>query len=40
MPLWSGEQERARVADYLEAGEMVEVTPVFGLVHSFLVSQE
>ena len=40
MPLWSGEQQRECVADGLEAGEMVEVTPVFGLVHSFRVSQE
>lgn len=40
MPVWSGEKQRARVADCLEAGEMVEITPLFGLVHSFRVSGE
>jgi hypothetical protein len=40
MPVWSGEKQRARVADCLEAGEMVEITPMFGLVHSFRVSRE
>ena len=40
MPVWSGEKQRARVADCLEAGEMVEITPMFGLVHSFRVSAE
>jgi hypothetical protein len=40
MPVWSGEKQRARVADCLEAGEMVEITPMFGLVHSFHVSRE
>jgi len=40
MPVWSGEKQRAHVADCLEAGELVEVTPMFGLVHSFRVSQE
>jgi hypothetical protein len=40
MPVWSGEKQRARVADCLEAGEMVEITPIFGLVHSFRVSGE
>jgi len=39
MPLWSGEQQRERVADCLESDELVEVTPVFGLVHSFRVSR-
>ena len=40
MPLWSGEKQRARVADCLEAGEMVEITPMFGLVHSLRVSRD
>lgn len=40
MPVWSGEKQRARVADCLEAGEMVEITPMFGLVHSFCVQGE
>lgn len=40
MPVWSGEKQRARVADCLEAGEVVEITPMFGLVHSFRVSTE
>ena len=39
MPVWSGEKQRARVADCLEAGEMVEITPMFGLVHSLRVSR-
>jgi len=39
MPLWSGEKQRARVADRLEAGELVEITPIFGLVHSLRVSR-
>ena len=39
MPLWSGEQQRERVADCLEADELVEVTPMFGLVHSLRVSR-
>jgi hypothetical protein len=40
MPVWSGEQQRERVADSLEAGEMVEITPIFGLIHSFRVATE
>jgi hypothetical protein len=40
MPVWSGEQQRERVADSLEAGEMVEITPMFGLIHSFRVATE
>jgi hypothetical protein len=40
MALWSGEKQRARVADCFEAGEMVEITPMFGLVHSLRVSRE
>jgi hypothetical protein len=39
MPVWSGEQ-REHVADCLEAGEAVEITPMFGLIHSFRVSTE
>jgi hypothetical protein len=37
MPLWSNE-EREHVAECLETGEVVEVTPMFGLIHSFRVS--
>jgi hypothetical protein len=40
MPVWSGEKERERVADCLEAGEVVEITPMFGLIHSFRVSTD
>lgn len=38
MPVWSHEQQREHVADCLEAGELVEITPMFGLIHSFRVS--
>jgi len=38
MPVWSYEKQRERVADCLEAGELVEITPMFGLIHSFRVS--
>jgi hypothetical protein len=37
MPVWSHEEQRERVADCLEAGELVEITPMFGLIHSFRV---
>ena len=40
MPVWSDEKQRERVADCLEAGELVEITPMFGLIHSFRVSTE
>jgi hypothetical protein len=40
MPVWSHEKWRERVADCLEAGEMVEITPMFGLIHSFRVSSD
>ena len=40
MPVWSGEKQRARVIDCFEAGEMVEITPMFGFVHSLRVSAE
>ena len=39
MPVWPG-QQREHVADCLEAGEVVEITPMFGLIHSFRVSTE
>ena len=38
MPVWSAEEEKKYVADSLEAGEMVEITPMFGLIHSFRVN--
>lgn len=38
MPEWPIEKER--MADCLEAGELVEITPMFGLIHSFRVSTE
>ena len=38
MPVWSHEKQKAHVADRLEAGELVEITPMFGLIHSFRVS--
>jgi hypothetical protein len=40
MPAWSGEKQRAHVADCLEAGELVEITPLFGLIHSLRVFTE
>ena len=38
MPVWSDEKQKERVADCLEAGELVEIIPMFGLIHSFRVS--
>lgn len=40
LPVWSVEEQKERVAECLEAGEVVEITPMFGLVHSFRVSAE
>lgn len=40
MPVWSDEKQKERVANSLEAGELVEITPLFGLIHSFRVSTE
>ena len=40
LPVWSGEKEREHVADCLEAGQPVEITPLFGLIHSFRVFTE
>jgi hypothetical protein len=40
MPVWSDEKQKEHVADCLEAGELVEITPMFGLIHSFRVSTE
>jgi carbamoyltransferase len=37
MPVWSVEKQKERVADCLEAGELIEITPMFGLIHSFRV---
>jgi hypothetical protein len=38
MPVWSGEKQREHAADCLEAGQGVEITPMFGLIHSLRVS--
>ena len=38
MPVWSDKKQRERVAECLEAGEVVEITPMFGLIHSFKVN--
>src|SRR5215213_6916813 len=37
MPVWSDKKQREHVAECLEAGEVVEITPMFGLIHSFRV---
>ncbi|HKP81702.1 MAG TPA: hypothetical protein VJT69_06780 [Pyrinomonadaceae bacterium] len=38
MTVWSREKQTEYVAECFEAGESVEVTPIFGLIHSFRVS--
>jgi hypothetical protein len=38
MPVWSGKEWRMHVVERLEAGRAVEITPIFGLIHSFRVS--
>ncbi len=38
MPVWSNEKQKEHVADCLEAGRLTEITPLFGLIHSFRVS--
>jgi len=40
LPVWSHEKWKDRVADCLEAGDLVEITPMFGLIHSFRVSTD
>jgi hypothetical protein len=40
IPVWSVEKEKERIADRLEAGEVGEITPMFGLIHSFRVFTE
>lgn len=40
MPVWSDEKQKERVAECLEAGEVVEVTPMFGLIHTFRVTTD
>lgn len=37
MPVWSVEKQRVQTAECFEAGEVVEITPMFGLIHSFRV---
>ena len=38
MPVWSDEKQKEHVADCLEAGNLTEITPLFGLIHSFRVT--
>lgn len=38
--VWLRDKQREHIAEYLEAGEPVEITPMFGLIHSFRVSPE
>lgn len=40
MPGSSDAKQKEHVAECLEAGELVEITPMFGLIHSFRVSAE
>lgn len=40
MPVWSDEKQKELVADCLEAGEVIEITPMFGLIHSLRASTE
>ena len=38
MTVWSGGKQKEHIAERLEAGESAEITPIFGLIHSFRVS--
>ncbi|HXQ73479.1 MAG TPA: hypothetical protein VN844_23465 [Pyrinomonadaceae bacterium] len=38
MMVWLRDKQREHIAECLEAGESVEITPMFGLIHSFEVS--
>jgi hypothetical protein len=40
MPVWSNEKQKEHVADCLEAGELIDIIPMFGLIHTFRVSTE
>jgi hypothetical protein len=40
MATWSHDKRTEHVADSFEAGESVEITPIFGLIHTFRVSPE
>lgn len=40
MTVWSGGKQKEHIAERLEAGEPAEITPIFGLIHSFRVSLE
>jgi hypothetical protein len=40
MTVWCGGKQREHIAERLEAGEPAEITPIFGLIHSFRVSLE
>jgi hypothetical protein len=40
MATWSHDKRREHVADSFEAGESAEITPIFGLIHTFRVSPE
>ena len=37
MTAWSRDQQREHIAGSLEAGEPAEITPIFGLIHSFRI---
>ena len=37
MTIWSHEEQREHIADHLVAGEPMEITPIFGLIHAFRV---
>jgi hypothetical protein len=37
MTVWSHEERREHIADHLVAGEPMEITPIFGLIHAFRV---
>jgi hypothetical protein len=36
---WSREMQQEHIAECLEAGELAEITPIFGLIHSFRISR-
>lgn len=40
MSAWSGETHKEHVAECLEAGDTVEISPMFGLIHSFRVCSD
>ena len=40
MTFWSPEKQREHIADCLKAGVSAEITPIFGLIHSFHISPQ